>query len=76
MARPDTLIVDGHAFGWQRLCGLRRQQLEAGKKAEMRQLALFDLRTDCQAAVRSARGLAGIKSQACWTASEAVEPRR
>jgi hypothetical protein len=24
MAKPDTLIVDGHAFSWQRLCELRR----------------------------------------------------
>jgi hypothetical protein len=28
---PDTLIVDGHAFSWQRLCELRQQQLEARK---------------------------------------------
>jgi hypothetical protein len=24
MAKPDILIVDGHAFSWQRLCDLRR----------------------------------------------------
>ena len=23
MAKPDVLIVDGHAFSWQRLCQLR-----------------------------------------------------
>ena len=34
MAKPDTLIVDGRAFSWQRLCELRREQLEAWKKAE------------------------------------------
>jgi hypothetical protein len=31
--KPDTLIVDGHGFNWQRLCELRRQQLEAWKAA-------------------------------------------
>jgi hypothetical protein len=46
MAKPDTLIIDGHAFSWQRLCDLRRQQLEVWKKAEARQLALFELQTD------------------------------
>jgi hypothetical protein len=30
MAKPDILIVDGHAFNWQRLCELRRQQIAAG----------------------------------------------
>jgi hypothetical protein len=29
MAKPDIVIVDGHAFSWQRLCELRRQRLEA-----------------------------------------------
>src|ERR1700751_1461588 len=46
MAKPDILIVDGHAVSWQRLCELRRQQIEAWKKSEARQPALFDLRTD------------------------------
>ncbi len=46
MAKPDILIVDGHAFSWQRLCELRRQQLEAWKKSEARQPALFELQTD------------------------------
>jgi hypothetical protein len=34
MAKPDTLIVDGHALSWQRLCDLRREQLEAWKAAQ------------------------------------------
>jgi hypothetical protein len=46
MARPDIIIIDGHAFSWQRLCDVRRRQLEAWKKSEARQLALFDMRTD------------------------------
>jgi hypothetical protein len=46
MAKPDVLIVDGHAFSWRRLCELRREQLEAWKKSEARQLAHFELKTD------------------------------
>jgi hypothetical protein len=48
MAKPDTIRVDGHAFSWQRLCDLRRQQLEAWKAAQARQPALFDLKDDCR----------------------------
>jgi hypothetical protein len=29
MTKPDTIIIDGHAFRWKRLCDLRREQLEA-----------------------------------------------
>jgi hypothetical protein len=46
MTKPDTLIVDGHAFSWQRLCELRRQQLEAWKAAQPKQPALFELIED------------------------------
>ena len=57
MAKPDILIVDGHAFSWQRLCELRRQQIEAWKKSEAHQPALFELRTDCRPrAERTAEG--------------------
>ena len=48
MAKPDVLIVDGHAFSWRRLVDLRRAQLEAWQAAEARQPALFDLKTDCR----------------------------
>jgi hypothetical protein len=44
----DTLIVDGHAFSWKRLCELRRDQLEAARKADAAQLALFEARKDCR----------------------------
>jgi hypothetical protein len=37
MTKPDTLIVDGHAFSWQRLCELRRQQLETWEAAQASQ---------------------------------------
>jgi hypothetical protein len=48
MAKPDTIIVNGHAFSWQQLCELRRQQLEAWKAAQGEQPALFELRDDCR----------------------------
>jgi hypothetical protein len=48
MAKPDTIIVDGRAFSWQRICELRRQQLEAWKAEQARQLALFELKDDCR----------------------------
>jgi len=50
VAKPDTLIVDGHAFSWQRLCELRRQQLEAWRLAQPEQPALFALKDDCRPA--------------------------
>jgi hypothetical protein len=57
MAKPDTLIVDGHAFSWQRLCELRRQQLEQWKAAQPPQPVLFPLKDDCRpTAERTAAG--------------------
>jgi hypothetical protein len=53
----DTLIVDGHAFSWKRLCELRRDQLEAARKAEAAQLSVFEAQKDWRpAAERSAAG--------------------
>jgi hypothetical protein len=46
----DTLIVDGHAYSWRRLCELRRAQIEAQNRARLRQLALFELREDSRPA--------------------------
>ena len=46
MAKPDTIIVNGRAFSWQQLCELRRQQLEAWRAEQARQLALFELKDD------------------------------
>jgi hypothetical protein len=57
MAKPDTIIVDGHAFSWQRISELRRQQLEAWRADQARQLALFELKDDCRPqAERTAAG--------------------
>jgi hypothetical protein len=57
MSKPDTIILDGRGYSWQQLCELRRQQLEAWKAAQPRQLALFDLKDDCRPATeRTAAG--------------------
>ena len=57
MARPDTFILDGHAYSWRRLCELRRQQLAAWAATQPDQPALFELKTDRRpAADRSAAG--------------------
>jgi hypothetical protein len=57
VAKPDILTVDGHAFSWQRLVELRRQQLEAWRAEQCRQLTLFELKEDCRpSAERTAAG--------------------
>jgi hypothetical protein len=57
MAKPDTIILDGHAFSWQRICELRRQQLEAWRASQPQQPALFELKDDRRPeAERSAAG--------------------
>jgi hypothetical protein len=57
MAKTDTLIVDGHAYSWQRLCDLRRKQLEELRASQAKQLALFALKEDVRpAAERTAAG--------------------
>jgi hypothetical protein len=48
MPRADTLIVDGHGFNWQRLCELRKRQLEARRASQAQQLTLFAMREDCR----------------------------
>jgi hypothetical protein len=50
MAKPDTLIIDGHGYSWNQLCELRREQLEARKAAQPRELALFEFKEDCRPA--------------------------
>jgi hypothetical protein len=46
MAKPDILIVDGQAFSWQRLCELRKQQLEEWRLSQLQQPTLFASRDD------------------------------
>lgn len=57
MAKPDTILIGGHAYSWQQICELRRRQLEAWKASQGRQLALFELKDDSRpAAERTAAG--------------------
>lgn len=42
----DRFVTDGRAYSWRQLCELRRQQLEALRKARGVQPALFELRED------------------------------
>ncbi len=46
MARPDTIIIDGHAYSWRRIVALRREQIAAWKAAQPEQPALFALKHD------------------------------
>jgi hypothetical protein len=57
MAKPDTIVIDGRAFSWARIIELRKQQLEAWRTGQCRQLALFELKHDARpAAERTAAG--------------------
>jgi len=57
MPKPDTILIDGHGYSWQQLCELRRQQLEAWRAEQARQLALFELKDDRRPATqRTAAG--------------------
>jgi hypothetical protein len=42
----DLFLLEGRAFSWRRICELRREQLEALRKARGKQPALFELRED------------------------------
>jgi hypothetical protein len=46
MSKPDIIVIDGHAYRWQQLCELRRQQLDARRAEQASQLALFELKDD------------------------------
>jgi hypothetical protein len=48
MAKPDIILIGGHAYRWKEICELRRRQLEAWKAAQHRQFALFELKDDCR----------------------------
>lgn len=42
----DLFMLEGRAYSWRQLCELRRQQLEALRKACGVQPALFEVRDD------------------------------
>ena len=55
MAKPDTIIVDGHAM--QHLIESRREQLETWLAEHRHQFTLFELQDDCRPeAERTAAG--------------------
>ena len=57
MAKPDTIVIDGHAYSWQQICELRRRQIEARRAAQAQQLVLFELKEDRRpASERTASG--------------------
>lgn len=63
-------MVDGRGLGWQRLCELRREQLEAWRLSQAQQLTLFPMQADA-ARLLSARRGAAMGSRACWSWCEA-----
>jgi hypothetical protein len=65
MSKSDTLIVDGHAFSWQRLIESRREQLERGRPRKPSQPALFASKEEFRpAAERTAAGR--YRDQPSW----------
>jgi hypothetical protein len=48
MTRPDTIIIDGHAFSWKRLAAIRRAQIEARQATQSIQPTLFELKDNCR----------------------------
>ncbi|MGH6922850.1 MAG: hypothetical protein ACRED5_03675 [Propylenella sp.] len=57
MLRPDTIVVEGRAYSWRSLVTLRKAQLDAWRKAQGEQPALFELAHDCRPkAERTAAG--------------------
>lgn len=46
MRKPNTIIIDGRAYSWKRLCEQRRAQIAAWKASRPVQPALFDLKND------------------------------
>lgn len=53
----DVFMLEGRAFSWRGLCELRRQQLEAIRKARGTQPALFALLTDHRPATEKTAAL-------------------
>jgi hypothetical protein len=57
MTKPGTILIGGHAYSWRQISELRRQQIEAWRAEQARQLALFELKDDCRPATeRTAAG--------------------
>jgi len=48
MRRPDTIVIEGRAYSWRALVTLRKAQLDAWRKAQGEQPALFEFAHDCR----------------------------
>lgn len=48
MKAPATIVIEGRAYRWRDILELRNAQLEAWRKAQGEQPALFELRDDCR----------------------------
>lgn len=67
MAKPDTIMIDGRAYSWRAILDIRRQQIEAWKKARPEQPALFELKDDKRPeSERSAAGRYSEPSLLAW----------
>lgn len=67
MARPDAIVIEGRAYSWRALVAQRKAQLEAWRKTQGEQPALFELVHDCRpAAESSAAGRYQEPSLLCW----------
>jgi len=64
MARPDTIVIEGRAYSWRALVALRKAQLDAWRKAQGEQPALFELVDDSRPKP-SARRRGAMKSRPC-----------
>jgi len=72
MARPDTIVVEGRAYSWRALVALRKAQLEAWRKAQGEQPAMFELVEDCRPKPeRSAAGRFAEPPLLAWLHDEA-----
>lgn len=76
MRRPDTIVIEGRAYSWRALVALRKAQLDAWRKAQGEQPALFELvddsRPKCE---RTATGRYQEPSLLCWL-SDSAKARR
>ena len=67
MANSDHIILGGHAFSWRQICEARREQIEARRRAQAEQLALFELKEDYRpVAERTAGGRYEQPSLLTW----------
>jgi hypothetical protein len=56
LAKDETIILEGRAYGWREVCEARRVQREARRSAQGKQLALFELHEDHRPSSAPPRG--------------------